>query len=354
MRGDDSQKKDDDDNLSSDKSDKEEEEKGDGKEGGRGSRRGRGRGRGGRKVSRGRKGRGRGRGGGTPLYNLGSRVKALWADENKYYNATVSGISFNGTYGITFDISNDREFKAYENQLQPLRYYTFEKDQEVKALFFKDDRWYSAKVVEVLETGRYKVKFDHLDKEFEQRADQIRPVLKKGTRVMALWFKNSKYMAATIIGEDAPKREKGVSGATYTIKFDERTSEFSGTRPDNIMELDTFEKDEEMLALWGQDGLYYPAKVVAVGTENDEDEDDDDDDEDKSEKGSDDGEEEDEEEKKLKITKHEYLIKFDDFNRTFKARAQNLKKKNIPIPPRRPYRRRDNRDRDSRKNKNDD
>jgi len=251
------------------------------------------------KADRGGKSRGRGvgrrqrrggRGGGVTNYKLGSRVIALWADESKYYRATISSVSYQGIYGIVFDITNDREFKAYENQIQPLKYYTYEIGQQVKAYFYRDDRWYDGEIKEVLEGDRYNITFKHLTKTFTQRSEQLRPILEKGTRVLALWFKESKYMPATIEGID--------DQSYYIIKFDQKTSEFPGTRPDNIIKLDTFEVDEEVLALWGQDRLYYPATIVGMDDK----------------------------------AKDVFLIKFKGYNKEFKARSHTMKKLVEEVP----------------------
>jgi len=113
---------------------------------------GRGRGMGGRQINRdGRRRGGRGgRGGGSHFYSLNDRVMALWASENKYYRATVSSVHWDGTYGIVFDMENDKEYLGQrEEQLQPIKNYTYEVEQKVKALFVKDDRWYDAKIVSI-------------------------------------------------------------------------------------------------------------------------------------------------------------------------------------------------------------
>jgi len=256
---------------------------------------GRGRGMGGRTINREarrRGGRG-GRGGGSHFYSLNDRVMALWASENKYYRATISSVHWDGTYGIVFDMENDKEYLGQrEEQLQPIKNYKYEIDQKVKALFVKDDRWYDAKIVEIETTSKYKIQFNHLDKLFTQRAEYLRPCLPLGTRVMALWFKDGKYLPATIVeGEEEENQKSG----NYVVQFDSRRTEFPGQRPDNIVPLEEFEKDEEVLALWGQDGLFYPAKIIDVIPPE------------TSEMAS-------------------YTIKFHGLSKEFSARAYNLKK----------------------------
>jgi len=256
---------------------------------------GRGRGMGGRQINRdGRRRGGRGgRGGGSHFYSLNDRVMALWASENKYYRATVSSVHWDGTYGIVFDMENDKEYLGQrEEQLQPIKNYTYEVEQKVKALFVKDDRWYDAKIVSIESNTKYKIQFNHLDKVFTQRAEYLRPCLMVGTRVMALWFKDGKYLPATIVTSEDDENNKG---GNYTVQFDSRRTEFPGQRPDNIIPLEEFEKDEEVLALWGQDGLFYPAKISDVIQEN------------STEMAS-------------------YTIKFHGLSKEFSARAYNLKK----------------------------
>jgi len=254
--------------------------------------RGRGRGSGGRRINRENRRRGgRGRGGGQHYYSLNDRVMALWASENKYYRATISSVHWDGTYGVVFDMENEREYLGQrEEQLQPIKNYTYEVDQEVKALFVKDDRWYDAKICSIEGNSRYKIQFNHLTKEFTQRAEYLRPCWAVNTRVMALWFKDGKYLPATIVEGENSENKNG----NYTVQFDSRRTEFSGQRPDNIIPLEDFQTDEEVLALWGQDGLFYPAVVTQVVLDDDD--------------------------------MASYSIRFHGLNKDFSARAYNLKK----------------------------
>jgi len=268
--------------------------------GGRTKRRGRGRGgAGGRPINReNRRPRGRGRGGGQHYYSLNDRVMALWASESKYYRATISSVHWDGTYGIVFDTENDREYSGQrEEQLQPIKNYSYSDGQAVKALFVKDDRWYDAKIVNSTDNG-YTIKFNHLDRSFSQRAEYLRPTLEVGTKVLALWFKDGKYLPATIVEPEDTDDQKNEqkNGGNYTVKFDSRQTAFPGQRPDNIRALETFEENEEVLALWGQDHLFYPAKVVQV--------------------------------KVGENNMPSYSIKFHGLDKEFSARAHNLKKLN--------------------------
>lgn len=85
---------------------------------------------------------------------------------------------------------------------------------------------------------RYAIKFGHLTKEFVQRSEFLRPCLDNGDRVMALWFKDNKYLPATI--EEDEKH-------TYSIRFDGRKNSFKGQRPDTVYRLEEFEVDDEVM-----------------------------------------------------------------------------------------------------------
>lgn len=249
---------------------------------------GRGRGNGGRRISGTRR---RGRGGGVTNFALNERVLALWSDEKKFYRATISSIHWDGTYGVVFDTEKDREYNnQQEDQIQPVRNYSYQEGQEVKALFVKENKWYDATILRAENNGRYAIKFNHLQKEFVQRAEFLRPCLEPGDRVMALWFKDSKYFPATI--EEDEKN-------TYVIRFDGRKNSFKGQRPDTLYALEEFNEDDEILALWGQDGFFYPAVVTGVEEVTDEDN---------------------------NVTTS-YKIQFHGLNKEFGARAFNLKKR---------------------------
>jgi len=248
---------------------------------------GRGRGSGGRRINGTRR---RGRGGGITNYSLNERVLALWQDERRFYRATISSIHWDGTYGVVFDAENDREYNNQsEDQIQPVKDYTYQEGQEVKALFVKENKWYDAVILRSETLGRYAIKFGHLTKEFVQRSEFLRPCLQPGERVMALWFKDNKYVPATI-DED----EKH----TYAVRFDGRKNSFKGQRPDTLYRLEEFKEGDEVLALWGQDGFFYPAVVTAVEPDDEED---------------------------SPATK--YRIRFHGLDKEFRARAYNLKKR---------------------------
>jgi len=187
-------------------------------------------------------------------------------------------------------MENDREYIGQrEDQLQPIRNYKYQPGDKVKALFVKADRWYDATVNSDEGNNTYSIKFEHLNNSFTQRAEYLRPCLEDGARVLALWFKDGKYLPATI-----KKQEERIGN--YTIQFDSREKDFLGQRPDNIIPLEEFEENEEVLALWGQDGLFYPAQIIAK-----------------------------EMDKQDVIS---YKIQFQGMTNTFSARAQNLKKLN--------------------------
>jgi len=253
------------------------------------------------------KGRRRGRGGALTCYSLNDRVMALWPDENKFYKATISSISWDGTYGVVYDTENDREYiNRTEEELQPIRRQEYQVDDEVKALFVKSDRWYNAKILAEEGRGQYSIKFEHLKNNFTQKAEFLRPCHPQGTRVLALWFQDNKYLPATIVEAEEPEEEEEVdenagtrnaADGNYTIKFDNRDQIFGGQRPDHVLEIDEFEQDEEVYALWGQDGLYYPAKVVEVVDEDD--------------------------------TPDKYMIQFHGLDKSFAARGFNLKKRYV-------------------------
>jgi len=249
---------------------------------------GRGRGNGGRRITGNRR---RGRGGGVTNFSLNERVLALWSDEKKFYRATISSIHWDGTYGVVFDTEKDREYNnQQEDQIYPVRSYVYQEGQEAKALFVKENKWYDAAIVRTEDRGRYAIKFNHLEKEFVQRSEFLRPCLNPGDRVMALWFKDSKYFPATI--EEDEKN-------TYVIRFDGRKNAFKGQRPDTLYALEEFNEDDEVLALWGQDGFFYPAVITGVEEVADED-------------------------NNRTIS---YKIKFHGLNKEFGARAFNLKKR---------------------------
>jgi len=260
---------------------------------------GRGRGSGGRKISGTRR---RGRGGGVTNFALNERVLALWSDEKKFYRATISSIHWDGTYGVVFDAEKDREYNNQsEDQIQPVRNYTYQENQQVKALFVKENKWYDATILRAETLGRYAIKFDHLTKEFIQRSEFLRPCLKPDSRVMALWFKDQKYLPATI--EEDEKH-------TYSIRFDDRKSTFKGQKPDTLYPLEEFQMGEEVLALWGQDGFFYPAVVTEVEEANFHEDD------------------ENEEMREVRDSfAKKYRIRFHGLNKEFSARAYNLKKR---------------------------
>jgi len=260
---------------------------------------GRGRGSGGRRITGNRR---RGRGGGITNYALNERVLALWSDEKKFYRATISSIHWDGTYGVVFDSEKDREYNnQQEDQIQPVRNYTYHDGQQVKGLFVKENKWYDATILRSETLGRYAIKFGHLTKEFVQRSEFLRPCLDNGDRVMALWFKDNKYLPATI--EEDEKH-------TYSIRFDGRKNSFKGQRPDTVYRLEEFEVDDEVLALWGQDGFFYPAVVTSVeGYELH-------------------GDDENEEMTEVNtVTATKYRIRFHGLGKEFRARAYNLKKR---------------------------
>lgn len=253
----------------------------------------RGRGRGGRRISGTRR---RGRGGGVTNYSLNDRVLALWSDEKRFYRATISSIHWDGTYGVVFDAENDREYNnQVEEQIQPVKDYTYHEGQEVKALFVKENKWYDAIILRSETLGRYAIKFAHLTKEFVQRSEFLRPCLQPQERVMALWFKDNKYLPATI--EEDEKN-------TYAIRFDGRKNSFRGQRPDTLYRLEEFKEGDEVLALWGQDGFFYPAVVTAVGHDD-----------------------ENEEVRERESSATKYKIRFHGLDKEFRARAYNLKKR---------------------------
>jgi len=262
---------------------------------------GRGRGSGGgRRISGTRR---RGRGGGITNYALNERVLALWSDEKKFYRATVSSIHWDGTYGVVFDAEKDREYNNQsEDQIQPTRNYSYQEGQHVKALFVKENKWYDAIILRSETLGRYAIKFDHLTKEFVQRSEFLRPCLEADARVMALWFKDNKYLPATI--EEDEKH-------TYSIHFDGRKNSFKGQRPDTLYPLEEFQVGDEVLALWGQDGFFYPAVVTNVELfyQNDEDEN------------------EEMREREVTNTATKYRIRFHGLDKEFRARSYNLKKR---------------------------
>jgi len=249
-----------------------------------------GRGRGTRKLTSNRR---RGRGGGVTNYSLNERVLALWQKEQKFYKATISSIHWDGTYGVVFDAEKDTEYVNQQDEnIQPIRNYVYHEEQKVKALFVKENKWYDATILgsDPNGTSRYKIKFEHLKNEFLQRPDLIRPCLEAGDRVMAVWFKDQRYIPATI--EEDEKH-------CYAIRFDGRKNSFSGQRPDTLYALEDFEQDDEVLALWGQDGFFYPAVITTV-------------------------EEVEDEEGEMSLS---YKIKFHGLDKEFGARAHNLKKR---------------------------
>jgi len=230
-------------------------------------------------------------------YSLCDRVMAHWPDENKFYKGTISSISWDGTYGVVYDTENDREYiNRTEEELQPIKKQDYLVDEDVKALFVKTDRWYNAKILADEGRGQYSIKFQHLEKPFTQKSEFLRPFYATGTRVLALWFQDNKYLPATIAEPEAEDDDQPQDG-NYTIKFDNRDQLFNGQRPDHVLEIDEFEQDEEVYALWGQDGLYYPAKVVEVHEEDD--------------------------------TPDKYMIQFHGLEKSFAARGFNLKKRYV-------------------------
>jgi len=231
--------------------------------------------------------------GGVTNYSLNERVLALWQKEQKFYKATISSIHWDGTYGVVFDAEKDTEYVNQEEQnIQPIRNYVYHENQKVKALFVKENKWYDATILgsDPNGTSRYKIRFEHLKNEFLQRPDLIRPCLEAGDRVMAVWFKDQRYIPATI--EEDEKH-------CYAIRFDGRKNSFSGQRPDTLYALEDFEQDDEVLALWGQDGFFYPAVITTV-------------------------EEEEDEEGQMSLS---YKIRFHGLDKEFGARAYNLKKR---------------------------
>jgi hypothetical protein len=97
------------------------------------------------------------------------------------------------------------------------------------------------------------IKFDNLDKEFKTEKDFIQPIYEPNTPVLAFWFELGKWRLCTIV----KATKKG-----YDITFTSKSKIFSDQRPDAIMPMTFYDNGEEILALWGGDHKFYPAKII--------------------------------------------------------------------------------------------